>query len=183
MKMGSKRGGTILIVLGCLMLFTGLVIFLLSTISAERRRVQNRVALEQCRQWKSVDATYVESQIRLATTQDGKAWCTMPGLIRTYAADVQPAVAFKLYSASNAQIAGELNYKAIAEEDAPAKWADSLEEWTDINSPSVTSGQFPIIDPEALGKIEGFSIDEERSTEMPVRWLYLLQDGSLVVPQ
>jgi uncharacterized protein (TIGR02600 family) len=70
--------------------------------------------------------------------------------------------------------------------------------WTDLNAPvSVTINgtdtvQFPIIDPAAIGSVSGFSANSTgavsvvsgntttRRLPMPVRWLYVTQNGSIV---
>jgi len=95
---------------------------------------------------------------------------------------------------------------------APTDWADVPERWVDINSPVTVhpgddgifgvsdSGQadtdlddrkvYPIMDPAGEGLVEGFDIADiyadsagRNLAAMPVQWLYMLEDGTLTVPE
>ncbi len=73
-------------------------------------------------------------------------------------------------------------------DEPPATWDSSPAIWTDLNAPmELSSGEkvFPILDPKSSA--DGYSISFSGTTSyqpapMPVRWLYVLQDGSLVAP-
>ena len=144
------------------------------------------------------------------TQGDNIAWASQPGMIRTYGsgsgnsstASSNLLKAFKLYSASNMV---QTSNASLTIEDAPAStWATDKAVWTDLNAPVVitngtnTTVQFPIIDPLVLGPlaqdpIDGFSANETdvagtvlsgnsttRRLPMPVRWLYVTQNGSII---
>ncbi len=112
--------------------------------------------------------------------------------------------AFKLYSATNML---QTSSATLTTEDAPAStWAADKAVWTDLNAPvavtyngtdTVTYNgtdtvQFPIIDPAVIGGVTGFSANSTtgltvvtgntttRRLPMPVRWLYVTQNGSII---
>jgi uncharacterized protein (TIGR02600 family) len=147
----------------------------------------------------------VQGQIRAATTQgDNIAWASQPGMIRTYGsgsgnsstASSALLKAFKLYSADNMV---QTSSASLTTEDAPAStWATDKAVWTDLNAPvTVTYNgtdtvQFPIIDPAVIDSVTGLSANSTtglsvvtgnttaRRLPMPVRWLYITQNGSLI---
>ncbi|XHR27114.1 MAG: Verru_Chthon cassette protein A [Chthoniobacteraceae bacterium] len=139
------------------------------------------------------------------------AWASQPGMIRTYATDGTPAVYYKLYSSDAIKISDNLSSYDPGN-DLPSSWDQQAALYTDLNAPvlkpsasdpSVTVPVFPIVDPRAYstgtGSVEGFSYTKDPSASgtttvlpgadpntqrlpMPVRWLYVLQDGSVTVP-
>ncbi|MEI9997671.1 MAG: hypothetical protein WDO13_00085 [Verrucomicrobiota bacterium] len=66
--------------------------------------------------------------------------------------------------------------------DVPANWAAEPALYTDLNA-SATAGDgatvYPIFDPAETNSVQGVSIDGGHGAEMPVAWLYQLQDGTL----
>lgn len=99
---------------------------------------------------------------------------------------------------------------AMANWNAGATTASFNALWCDLNAPAVVPRPnpvdpaqtinvpvFPIIDPGMQGNVQGFSFDDtavagtrtgvvtdpERRLPMPVRWLYILKDGTLTAPQ
>ena len=138
----------------------------------------------------------VSAQIETATTPPSTAsdasftWVSQPGLIRTFTGDSAFSSAHKLYSSASpvANSPAEL----AAEIDALADWQSSPLQFVDINAPRTSdSVSFPILDPRAATSfaVEGFSFDTNSpafagetagstTLPMPVRWIYLLADGS-----
>lgn len=135
----------------------------------------------------------VMAQIREATSQGSTvAWASQPGMIRTYGtehgtASSDPRAYYKLYSAQNLvwkPVDGAFN----AALDMPSNWVDLKSLFTDLNLPVQTlEGTliYPIVDPRATAV--GFSMDSSKASAdneapMPVRWLYVLNDGTLTSP-
>lgn len=144
------------------------------------------------------------AQLRKATeqnfsTQTPKPWTSQPGAIRVHQADGSLETLYKLYSAADME-AGALT--ELNADLPPADWQVRTDLFADLNAP-VHNGsllRFPILDPRAaaadLGPaVEGFHYGtgqvpagtvgdeaasaDDRRLPMPVRWLYMLQDGTL----
>jgi uncharacterized protein (TIGR02600 family) len=132
-------------------------------------------------------AALVIGQIEQASTQTGQAWISQPGLLRTYAATAtrKPTACYKLYSA--AQMIDTSGTLAFLIADLPANWSTLPSQYTDLNAPVKTGGLlgntiYPILDVAAITngtQITGVSSDTGHSVEMPVAWLYELQDGTI----
>ena len=134
------------------------------------------------------------------------AWASQPGMIRTFDSTGQAKDFFKLYSSDQMTMSGT-GFDSAAEL-PPADWnaATNSELYTDLNAPGTDSLGllvYPIVDPSADGtaapgrvddkfKVDGFSITPPKSYDgskpesgvnnrapMPVKWLYVLKDGSL----
>ncbi|MEZ0276492.1 MAG: Verru_Chthon cassette protein A, partial [Roseimicrobium sp.] len=114
--------------------------------------------------------------------------------------------AWRLYSSDKMSESGT-TFNATTEADTLSKWKETRAQFTDLNEPVAQINAeggirrvYPILDASALqdpagggktGKVAGFGIAEtatvpdgtpEQPLPMPVRWLYVLQDGRLVVP-
>jgi hypothetical protein len=137
----------------------------------------------------------VQAQIDHASTRTNTAWASQPGMVRTFAQDGTLLQAYKLYSdAGMATNAVDLS----ASTNEMAGWSGSTAHFVDLNEPVEIEGrkEYPIIDPSALDKkpdgispmIEGFEVTGAPGTTvrqpipMPVRWLYVLEDGQTVAP-
>jgi len=131
----------------------------------------------------------VLGQIAQASSQSGQAWISQPGLLRTYDATAsrKPTACYKLYSTAQitamTDTSGTLNFLAM---DVPADWNSAANKsfYTDLNTPEQTPGLlgqsiYPILDPSSVSVVPGMSIDAGHGVEMPVAWLYQLQDGTL----
>jgi uncharacterized protein (TIGR02600 family) len=151
-------------------------------------------------------------QLAIAQVTDGTkghgggeklAWASQPGMIRTYGTDGKPKKLYKLYSSDQLVISDGSTFDP-AKEAPPSDW-DALTKrglFTDLNSPVVRNGSvfFPIIDPRAKSNapnqsVEGFDYQEavdgvvspgskpdDQRLPMPVKWLYVLQDGKIATP-
>ncbi|MCE9612462.1 MAG: Verru_Chthon cassette protein A [Chthoniobacter sp.] len=138
------------------------------------------------------------------------AWASQPGLIRTFDAAGKPRDFFKLYSSDKMTVSG--GGFTGAPDLPPADWKSSANSdlYTDLNAPApdfTGALVYPIVDPSAevlangqvpsFGqlKVDGFSITSRPGYEagkaesagnnrapMPVKWLYVLRDGTLQPP-
>lgn len=147
------------------------------------------------------------AQIRKATAglDIDKTWTSQPGMIRVFGTD--PGLgnrsklvhAYKLYS-SDVMVTGE-EFSPDKEASSLADWSSSAALFTDLNEPvTVTSSAgggtkaYPILDPAAFAGTSGTSAiagckmtaapgaSAGHAAPMPVRWLYVLQDGRIVAP-
>lgn len=204
-KIQNQKGAALVIVLALLIVILGLAITFLNRVSIERTSSASYASAANTRQLADTAVNLVQGQIRAATTQgDNIAWASQPGMIRTYgsgsgsssSASSAFLTAFKLYSANNMV---QTSSATLTTEDAPAStWAADKAVWTDLNAPvAVTYNgtdtiQFPIIDPAVIGGVTGFSANSTtglnvvtgntttRRLPMPVRWLYVTQNGSII---
>ena len=131
-------------------------------------------------------------------------WSSQPGGIRVYnsAGDLQRI--YKLYSSSQ-MYANSL--RQLQQEDIRKEWDSAPAQWVDMNAPVVVPDRlfpddlkraevlFPIADPRARRarsseSVEGFDYSDgvngvvrtgenSQRLPMPVRWLYILADGSV----
>jgi len=136
----------------------------------------------------------VVEQLRDATTQMSSGWASQPGAVRLFGTDGTTHQIFKLYSSDEFVV----NTAAEAVDDVPDTWDDRPSQFVDLNAPLVGEGfvHFPIADPRAYtgarrSSAEGFSYSDpipgivpplgnpdNQRLPMPVRWLYVLEDGT-----
>lgn len=186
------EGAALIIVLSCLVLVTTLIIGFLSRSQTERGNSVSYRGGTGSRNLADYAVNVVMAQIRAATTGDNaaNAWASQPGAIRVYANNAATLVnIYKLYSApdmvENAFPTADLNLTG---------WSNNTALYTDLNAPVVTGSgaalrtNYPILDPGALGVVQGFAISGPPNATplqpipMPVTWLYVLEDGTLVAP-
>ncbi|MEZ0273526.1 MAG: Verru_Chthon cassette protein A, partial [Roseimicrobium sp.] len=140
-----------------------------------------------------------------------KSWASQPGMIRVFGTDSggpggrsRLETAWRLYSSDKMSEAGT-SFSATGEANTLSQWKETRAQFTDLNEPVARINAegnarrvYPILDATALedptgagktGKVAGFGITAtvpggtaEQPLPMPVRWLYVLQDGRLVVP-
>jgi len=173
-------------VLAALAVMMVLLLALFEGTSHQMRGAQSDAATAREKMLADSAAALVIGQIEQASTSSGQAWISQPGLLRTYAATAvrTPTACYKLYSA--AQMTDTSGTLAFLATDVPANWNSTANQsfYTDLNAPVQTPGLFgqsiyPILDPAAVTSVEGVSIDTGHGVEMPVAWLYQLQNGSL----
>lgn len=184
-----------MIVLGAIVLVLGLALAMFLRASAEMKLASATLSGAENRTFPDLVVNLVQGQIHHATTQGiNVAWASQPGMVRTFNNDGSLRRIYKLYSAANLSDANAVN---LTEDLPPAGWADTPALWTDLNAPEIvgTNSIFPILDPGditesggASTNIAGFGITNApgataaQPAPMPVRWLYVLEDGSLVAP-
>jgi uncharacterized protein (TIGR02600 family) len=192
-KPNPLEGAALIIVLSCLVLLAALAIGLLNRVEADRSNASAYRGSTQTRNLAEYAINVVMAQISGATKSDPTlAWASQPGAIRTYSATSTNLVAiYKLYSSTN-MVASNASATNTVTGDVAAlsSWANNSALFTDLNA-SVISGSgatnYPILDPSALGSVQGFDIIGAPTTTtqpapMPVNWLYVLEDGALVPP-
>jgi uncharacterized protein (TIGR02600 family) len=187
-RSSSSRGVALVVVLVCLVLVSVLVVSFLSSVTTELQSSKSYAEHTSVRLLADSAVQIVMGQIKAGTTGRGSmeqvvAWASQPGLIRTFDAAGQPERHFKLYSSGTMTGAG-----AFPGENVPASWDADPALFSDLNEPLL--GRWPILTAAAEGKVQGFSVDETHTAvsgkrnpaPMPVRWLYVLQDGQIAVP-
>lgn len=203
----SRKGAALVLVLTLLVLATFLVMAFFGTVSSEFGAAKVDADVEAGRQLADTTVQITMGQIRSATSTAGTAWASQPGMIRTYDDSGQADEVFALYSTAQMRRSVSGGSFDPAGDLPNNSWAADEALWTDLNAPVETrSGAmaFPIIDPRAaavvssgIPLIEGFSYDTagvagavapadlddaDARLPMPVRWIYVLQDGTLTVP-
>jgi uncharacterized protein (TIGR02600 family) len=173
-------------VLAALALMTILLLALMRGSAHQVRSAESDVAYAREKMLADSAVALVIGQIQQASTQSGQAWISQPGLLRTYDATAsrKPSACYKLYSSLQMiDTSGTLDFLAT---DVPGDWnsAANRSVYTDLNAPQQTPGLldrsfYPILDPAATTDVPGVSKDEGHGVEMPVEWLYQLQDGTL----
>ena len=132
-------------------------------------------------------------------------WTSQPGLIRMFDSTGAPADVLKLYSASKMHVAAT-DYQET-DDDPPTDWTASPAVYIDLNRPAYDADgylNYPIVDPRAATDnaatgakaVAGFTLGTtvpgydptqpasptNNPAPMPVRWLYILQDGEIATP-
>jgi uncharacterized protein (TIGR02600 family) len=181
----GTRGFSLIVVLAALAIMSLLLIAIFSGNTHGLRFAQNDAARAHATMLADSAAALVIGQIQQATTPAGQTWISQPGLIRTFAASSSaraPAACYKLYSATQmVDTSGGILFLAA---DVPADWNSTVNAsvYTDLNAPVQTisgTALYPILDAQAVTSVPGLSSDSGHAVEMPVAWLYQLQDGSL----
>jgi uncharacterized protein (TIGR02600 family) len=190
-KPNAVEGTALVIVLSCLVLLAALAISLLNRVESDRSSSAAYRGGTLTRTLAEYAINVVMAQITAATKSDPSlAWASQPGAIRTYSASGSGLQnIYKLYSSTN-MVANAFPSGDITDS---ANWAASPALYTDLNAPAFTSSgngtttNYPILDPGATNSVQGFAITGAPTTAtqpapMPVNWLYVLQDGTLVAP-
>lgn len=186
----SQSGAALIIILAMLVIVFGLAVTFLNRTTVERAASANFAASATTRQLADTAVQLVQASIRDATTQGTEvAWTSQPGMIRNFDDAGTFVRAYKLYSAADL-IPQQATFTAsLAADVPPATWADDTASWIDLNAPVVvgTATNYPILDPSTAGSVEGFAISAPAGAasvpgQMPVRWLYVLQNGEIVPP-
>ena len=202
----SNRGIALILVLGFLVLITGLVVAFFSSVTSELSTSSSYANGASTKQLADSAVSTVMAQIKTATSGTNVAWASQPGMIRTYGkaggtASADPLSYYKLYSSDNMEVTADQIAGFKLANDLKVKAGDNIKDWagkpaifTDLNAPVVsgTTTVYPIVDPTAV--VEGFSLsvtDNPAATTggisanplpMPVKWIYVLKDGTLTAP-
>lgn len=198
----QQRGVAIILVLVIVSLITILLLSLISLVDTENRSskgFEEGIAVMNLSEYPT---NLVISQIHEATdSANGRlTWASQPGAIRTFGtmtdassgrADLEKI--YKLYSSDRMIEGNEFD----PEDEVPTRsWRSMPDHYTDLNAPArawesdQVKLEYPIIDPRALKSgIEGFDVEDapgetsDQPVPMPVRWIYVLEDGELVMPE
>lgn len=187
----SKKGSALLIVLALLVLLTVASVGFFSRAIAFRKAASGELSAATTQTLADTVVGLVQAQIAQATTLgNGTAWASQPGAIRVFDSSGGIERIYKLYSST----AMTTTDPAMAGDLPAADWASEPALWVDLNAPAtIGSGagaitRFPILDFPGYGQVEGFDISGApgatagQPAPMPVRWLYVLEDGQLVAP-
>ncbi|MES2570335.1 MAG: Verru_Chthon cassette protein A, partial [Verrucomicrobiota bacterium] len=198
-----RRGAALIVTLALVMLLAGLILAFLTQVTTESGTARNFADSLTTRQLADSAVDIVISQVREATSVPNGAWASQPGMIRVYGENGKASERahgfYKLYSSNTLTIGPDALKSFDPDREVPAGastgWNHLPALWTDLNEPISISPapdkqikRYPIFDPEAVGKVEGFELaddgqdDSGRPARMLVRWLYLLRDGSVTSP-
>lgn len=201
---GRRKGFALVAVLSMIALALVTVVALLSVASNGMKHAGIEASITRARLTADSAVAVAVGQLRAATTrefEDGtpKPWTSQPGAIRVHRMDGQLEQLFKLYSAAD-MVAPT---SADLANDVPADWNSRPAEFVDLNAPRIESAngsmRFPILDPrmkstDPANSVEGFDYAATNAPQgvvdaaagaraqrlpMPVRWLYMLRDGTL----
>jgi hypothetical protein len=189
----NRRAFALVLVLIAIVLSTTMAVFFLSSVGRERLGVSLYSTGGEVRHLAGMTVSRVIGQITAATKEgtakDPVSWASQPGMIRTYDDTGAPKNVYKLYSWDNSTQAGG-SFDPTSASQIPAQtWRDDTAHYVDINQK--VSDVYPIVDPRAEGVVDGFSVDEDNAivggsnlenAPMPVKWLYVLEDGQMVAP-
>lgn len=175
----NVSGVALILVLCVLVLLSALIVGFFSTIRNERVLSKNYEITSETRQLADSAVNIVMAQIQDATTQSGLTWTSQPGMVRTFGTDSKQVRAYKLYSSGQMTVDGAFNAQASRKLEIPDDWQTRKGEFIDLNAPVMK--RYPIIDPSAANLVEphGFQPDDRDGVAMPVRWIYVLSDGTL----
>jgi len=188
----KRRAFALVLVLIALVLTTSMAVFFLTSVARERLGVNLYATGGEVHHLAGMPVSRVMGQINTATKEgtigNPVSWASQPGMIRTFSVS-GPANVYKLYSWDTIPVQKRADYDpSSADESAPSDWRSNPAIYTDLNQ--VINGVYPIVDPSAEGPVEGFSITKTAAAitgsglevPMPVKWLYVLQDGRIVAP-
>ncbi len=200
-KSPRRSGIALVVVLATLVLVTVLVVGFLILASGAVRSSTAYGRSGEARYLADSAMGLAIGQIAQATSQetlesgDTRAWTSQPGLIRVFGSDGLPYQSYKLYSAADMILnhAGGSGFNlgsSTSPVDVPSDWASRPAEFVDINQRFTVDGlnYFPVLDVTAAQSgtaVEGFSLGNftpAAQGQMPVRWLYVLQDGKINLP-
>ena len=206
-----ESGAALILMLGMLVLLTGVVLAFLVTVRTESGASKAYEGGANARGLADSAVNLVIGQIREASTQPRLAWISQPGLMRTFEVGGAAVKSYKLYSAES--LVEEGSFDPTKGVDLPASsgansWQNQPGLWTDLNAPVADLSRvdpfdpgktkklmvYPIFDGNHINSagqmslnkdgnadIEGFTVEQfaTRAVSMPVRWIYLLKDGTL----
>lgn len=187
----AKQGSALVLILACLVLMLGLVLALLSAVRSNLTISRSDADSTQVRLLADTAVNLVIAQVNDATLRsanDKTAWASQPGMIRLYDNSGNPAGYRKLYSWDNMTGPGAFD-PFISAEKVPDTWRSQTAIFTDLNEPA--NGVFPIFDYDKAANdlnIQGLSLGTvpgattSNPSPMPVKWLYVLADGTVHVP-
>jgi uncharacterized protein (TIGR02600 family) len=224
----GERGVALVLVLGFLVLITGLVLAFFSSVTTDLTSAKIYSGEAGSKELADTAVQLAIGSIRNATTTgQGIAWASQPGMIRTWDNTGAKIAYYKLYSSNNSVVTqsqiGSTTYDPIANPNVDlasvptnaSDWFNCPALFTDLNaSVSATYGTiYPIINGNNLKSltlgsntyntylsgtnpmVDGFGIltsganpvpvaagASANPVPMPVRWIYVLKDGTLTVP-
>ena len=190
-RSNKESGAAVILVLSLLVLVAVLTLAFLARTRTELVTADISGRALAARRLAQLASDSVQVQILEATTNDeSPVWASQPGMIRTYNEDGSASTRYKLFSASSMISDGE-SYDAATEDSIPENWEQATSEYVDLNAREGI--RYPIADPTAAEErsVIGFDIGAGETNvpagstsdlPMPVKWLYVLEDGTQVAP-
>ncbi|MEM7697946.1 MAG: Verru_Chthon cassette protein A [Verrucomicrobiota bacterium] len=197
-----ERGVALVVVLAVVVLMSVLILSLVSLVRLETRSSFAHSDSVEVDVLAELQTNLVISQIRAATDSQGgsRTWASQPGMIRTFGTQTDPETGraglervYRLYSHRHLEEGESFN---ASEQGPPADWNSQTGRYVDLNEPVVISKtgpkrlRYPILDPDLLDRgIAGIEVesapgrDDSSPLPMPVEWLYVLADGTLLAPR
>jgi len=198
-----QSGAALIITLTLLLLITGLAISLFMTANTELQSASQFKNSQGLTELSDICVNLVMGQIKDATTTNAagtpanrSTWASQPGMIRTYGSSTNAAMSYKLYSWSNPRVSGDDTTTV------PVGWFNNVAQYTDLNEPipnstntSTNFYRFPVVYPPLPAtdttRPLGYDVSGAPTSTggaitnqvpMPVQWLYVLKDGTMVYP-
>lgn len=206
-QLRTQRGIALVVVLVFLVLLSVFVVGFFSNAQDELTAAQGFRAEISASHLSESAVAVVMGQIREATNRKNGAWGSQPGMIRVYRngdnASPEPDAFFKLYSSNDMIVSGaeisKFDPTGDVDEGGDIGWNHVPAMWTDLNQPvyvdlpnsqggTTRVARYPILDPTLNQRVEGLEFlttakdDSKVQARMPVRWLYVLRDGTLTAP-
>lgn len=199
----SQRGMALMIVLSILVLLSALLVALLQRAGSDKSSSSSYKASTDARLLADTAVNLVQGQINQATSRGSTyAWASQPGAIRVFNNNGDLTAIYRLYSSPSLTTTSPTAAKEVVQDDRQAidnsAWSGSPALWVDLNSPATNSTQgrsYPILDPRQPSNpsnpltMDGFANNTPgtittatQSAPMPVRWLYVLQNGQIITP-
>ena len=196
-----QSGAALIVTLTLLLLITGLAISLFMTANTELQSASQFKNSQGLTELSDICVNLVMGQIKDATTTNAAGapanrltWASQPGMIRTYGSSSTNS--YKLYSWVNPRT--NVNDTTTV----PTGWFNNLAQYTDLNEPIPNSTnpspnfyRYPIAYPplpatdttrplgyDVLGAPTSTGGAFTNQVPMPVQWLYVLKDGTMVYP-
>lgn len=184
----SHQGAALIIVLACLIFVSVIVVAFLASMRSKLVVSKASANTTEVRMLSETAVNIAIAQVNDATKvagTSGSAWASQPGMIRLYGSNGQPSGYYKLYSSDNMIGTGAFNPSS---DPVPTNWEALTALFTDLNAP--VNGVFPIFDFEQAKKQGVLSLEVISApgattpvpAPMPVKWLYVLADGSIHAP-
>ncbi len=194
-----RNGSAIVIVLVFVAMIMVLVLAVLGTGMQSRKQSAAVAKIQEVEALERLPAQIIITQLQRATlpstTADGEhlLWASQPGMIRVFGTNSRAArMHYRLYSAP---VMNSATLDLTQEAAALNPWNTQTAGYTDLNEPvagnrdGTLEKRFPIADPAAVGRVDGFAlrsaapgVDTLHPLPMPAAWIYVLRDGRLVVP-
>lgn len=188
LQSGKRWGSALIIVLSSLVFVSALTIAFLMSMRSKLVLSKSGSDAINVKMLAETAVNIAISQVRDATLKSGSqgmAWASQPGMIRLYTDTGADAGYYKLYSADNMVVSGTA-FNPATEVGLLNDWDKSPAVFTDLNAPS--NSVYPILDYTAASALVGGtgislgtvpSATADQPAPMPVKWLYVLADGTL----
>ena len=199
----APSGVALVVVLAFLVLMALVVIGFFSRTINLRKATAQQQAAGNARVLADTVVNFVQGQIDHATSAGAeKTWASQPGAVRLFDASGKLERIYRLYSAPETT---ETDPKVLATDLPPNDWPNLPGLWVDLNAPVTfkdpggqTVSRFPVLDPRdpsdptdpmKINPTEGFKLvsapgaTQQQPAPMPVRWMYVLRDGTLSAGQ